>query len=635
MATTSNLSSIIRYYAEKQNSPFIDHKEFCLYVKKYAEHHVEEQADLVKYLGDPTNTVNAELQGLADKHLVAVVTSNNKKVIVSIGFFSAKYVNQYKEMLTNDTIPYPIAMDMPKAFPLHALETKLANEYIPANMDKDNSKLPYLYVLDFPREIPQLILPASVPIHQLIETAQWKIRKILKKEEYHDYFLKKLRSTNPTKEISIRNFFDHFVDKNENNYFDFQQNDDYYLWNQLLYFVRQDFEKIQDRTTEDTNVLQAISISEIHSTYLKEKFQTEMQRDEAIKELETALAKPPFFFSINQIMKFQDQHGKVLYTKLSEDDFKEFLQRLTTEGDPNKLPPLLIFRVESGTRYYVYKRKVIQVVVRLCNEAHESIEKILEEKWLKYLLNYEKLKEMSDNAAFERTLEELVKQNSPVLYSLLNANFMTLLSLEKEDDETMSGFQIFVDNHLLPYSDLLMLRNNKIYANAKARLPFIYTIPIVSWIISLFRTNKKKKTAQKQQMLEAEAKQKEKEEAPKVDDNPKNKQAALANCAVSIAKEIIPEGSTIDRELDFLNKQWNKMISKDASMSLTEDVNALIRDYTRRVVRTLSSQSFTRERVENLAKTLVRTPNMQKIKEERALTEYVTLYILRLVSNSK
>ena len=96
---------------------------------------------------------------------------------------------------------------------------------------------------------------------------------------------------------------------------------------------------------------------------------------------------------------------------------------------------------------------------------------------------------------------------------------------------------------------------------------------------------------------------------------------------------MIPEGSSLDRELDYLARQWNKMISKEAYRNLTDDVNSLIRDYTRRVVKTLSGTSFTKERVENLAKTLVNTPNMKKIKEEKALTEYVILYILRLVSN--
>ena len=96
--------------------------------------------------------------------------------------------------------------------------------------------------------------------------------------------------------------------------------------------------------------------------------------------------------------------------------------------------------------------------------------------------------------------------------------------------------------------------------------------------------------------------------------------------AKELAAEFIPEGSTVDRELNFLAKQWNRMISKEAYNNLTEDVNSLIRDYTRRVCNTLTAQSFTKERIENLADALVRTPNMQKIQDQKALTEYVQLY---------
>ena len=76
------------------------------------------------------------------------------------------------------------------------------------------------------------------------------------------------------------------------------------------------------------------------------------------------------------------------------------------------------------------------------------------------------------------------------------------------------------------------------------------------------------------------------------------------------------------------------MITKEAHASLTEDVNSLIRDYTRKVMRTISASTFTVDRVRTLAETLVKTPNMQKIKENDALTMYVELYILRLLSNS-
>ena len=631
MATTSNLSAIIRYYAEKQKSPFIDLKEFCAYVKKYAEHHVEEQSELVKYLGDPSGTVAAELQGLSEKKLVAIINANNKKTIVSITFLATKYANLFKEMMKNESIPYPQASDLPKQFPNQVLEHKAASQYIPAIIEKENTKSPLLYILDFARDLPPMLIPACVPIRALLDTAQQKVRKILKKEEFHDYFLKKLRSTNPTKEISIKNFYTHFVDTENYQFAEFTDGEDYYIWNQSLYYIRQDFEKIQDRTVEDTNILQAVQILELHSSYLKEKFQNEHKRSEAMKELESALAKPPYFYSMPQILKFQDNNGRLLYGQYTEDDLKEFLQKMTTDGEANELPQLLVFKVESGTRYYVYKKKVSQVVVRLCNEAHDSVEKTLEDHWYEVMLDYERLPEMTNASEFEACLHELVEKHSPILYSLLNANFMSILSYE-ENDDSIDSFRLFVDGKLLPYSDLLMLKNSKILANAKSRLPFYYTLPIISWIMSLFNGRSKEK--QRATSNTTVTKNPFEEEEKKADTGPKQtKTQALAHNAKEIAKDLVPEGSTLDRELNFLTKQWNKMISKEAYNNLTEDVNALIRDYTRRVVKTLSATSFTRERVENLAKTLVNTPNMQKIKEDKALTEYVVLYMLRLVSN--
>ncbi len=636
MATSSNLSSIIRFYAEKQKSPFIDLREFCTWIKKYAEHHVEEQADLVKYLGDPTGTVTAELAGLEQKRLAAIIPNGNKKMILSIAYFSIKYATIYKELLKNESIPYPSEPDLPKKFPSTILDRKSASEYITENIDKEPSKSQSLYIVVFARDLPPLLLPACVPMKVLIESAQLKIRKILKKEEYHDYFLKKLRSANPSKEISVKNFYSSFVDKDYTGYIDVTDGDQYYLWNQLCYFVRQDFEKIQDRTADDTSLLQAISITEIHSTYLKEKFQTDRKRSEALKELEANLGYPPYFFSTPQILKFQDKNGKLLFGQYSEDDLKNTLMRLSTESDDNTLPKLVVFKVASGTRYYIYKNKVISLIVRMCNEAHDNIKEKLVSSWYDALIDYSRLPEMNDRAKFEAKLESMVEENSPVLYALLNANFITLLAAEKNLDDSLQTFQLFVDGHLLPYSELLMLKSEDVMADAKLKLPFIYTIPIISWIIGLFRSHKIEKQKRK------EAEEKAKKEAPdamEILDNAegakksKNKHEAVAEKAKEIAAEYIPEGSTIDRELNFLTKQWNRMISKEAYNNLTEDVNSLIRDYTRRVCNTLTAQTFTKERIENLADALVRTPNMQKIQEQRALTDYVRLYMIRLLSN--
>lgn len=628
MATTANLSSIIRFYAEKQKSPFIDFREFCTYVKKYAEHHVEEQGELVKYLGDPSNTVSAELAGLEEKHLASVITNGAKKTIVSISYFSLKFANQYKEILKNDSINYPLESDLPKRFPTPIIEKKAADDYIINSIEKTNPKSPILYILVFARDIPTLLLPACVPVKLLIETAQLKIRKALKKDEFHDYILKKLRSANPAKEISIKNFFTHFVDRDYEGYLNVSDGDDYYLWNQLCYFLRQDFEKIQDKTLEDINILQAIAISEIHSSYLKQKMQTDKKREEALKELAVNLGEYPYFFTINQILKFHDKNGKLLYGQYSEDDLKDFLSTNTTDLEDNQLPKLLVFKVASGNKYYVYKSKVPQLVIRLCNEAHDSVKKSLTTKWYNRLYNFEKIPEMYDDVKFEDCLEEQIELSSPVLYSLLNANFMALLSYDIKPDN-LDNFQLFVDGKLLPYSDLLMLKKEQILSDAKIQLPFYYSIPIINWIVSLFHNRKKQKSTKNEvqkSIVDSETK-----ENPKT---AKSKEETLALMAKDIANEFIPEGSTVDRELDFLNKQWNKRITTDANRALTEDVNALIRDYTRKILRTLSAQTFTKERVENLAESLVNTPIMKKIGEEKFLTEYVALYMIRLISNN-
>ena len=176
-----------------------------------------------------------------------------------------------------------------------------------------------------------------------------------------------------------------------------------------------------------------------------------------------------------------------------------------------------------------------------------------------------------------------------------------------------------------------MLKSSTILSNAKMMLPFWYTIPIISWIARLL---KKKNTTV--QTTSKAAKELTSDDIP--DDSPQSsqngsKREVLARTAKEISEYLVPAGSTIDRELDSYLKIWNKMITKEAHDTLTADVNSLIRDYMRKVIKTISAQTFSLERVQSLAETLVKTPNMQKIKEEEALNMYVQLFILRLISN--
>ena len=89
---------------------------------------------------------------------------------------------------------------------------------------------------------------------------------------------------------------------------------------------------------------------------------------------------------------------------------------------------------------------------------------------------------------------------------------------------------------------------------------------------------------------------------------------------------------TITQALEKNLDEWNHTLSHPARENLTNDVNALIRDYLRGINKTLSVSSFNPDRVRGLAKTLLESPGLSKIKDRNALKNYVELYILKLAS---
>lgn len=640
MAVTSNISVLLKYYATKQNSPFVIYKDFCDYVKRYAQHNVEELPALVTFLGNPENAIEKELIPLVETKQVAIIEQDpTKKQIFVTGFFNAKFAERYKEIQSNPAIPFPTVADFPKQTPLEVLNKQDCQDIIFKLMDSQDNNDKQLYSIIIPNNVPPVIFPGNIPISILVDAVMAKIRRMLKKDEYHDYYLKKLRIANPNKEMTSKNFFTDFVKHPDVAMRSLESaGDSFYFWNQLCYFIKQDYAKIKDFTQEDINVLQSVYIAEIVISYYKNKAQKKLQQETAIKTLQTNLTKPPYYFTMETILKFTDTKGIPLYGQYSEQDLKDFLQRETTESEKQNLPKLLVFKVQNGSRYFVYKNNVISLILRLASDAHITIEEKLTKEWYGQLCNFEKHPEMTDENAFNKKLEEETAIESPILYALLNANFLPILNLEiKEKSNAITQGNLFNGDKLMPYDSILQLSRNTILENAKIMLPVWYTIPIVSWIIALFTKQKKrnsKKSLQKNNQKQNISSSIEiEEEQPKTTKKAISKKDALIKAAKEVEQAFVPEGSTLENELASTRKQWNKMITKQANNNLTEDVNSLIRDYMRKVLRTLPIKSFTPERIHELAVTLVETPNMQKITEHDALLEYTQLYIVYLVKN--
>lgn len=642
MATTTSIIVLLKFFATRQKNAVVDYRDFCDYLKRYSEHHIEEQPSLACYLEDPVPALQTELEKLIENRLVVLMaTSPEKQGIVVIPYYIEKFAERYKDIATNPGLPFPSESDLPKGTPKEVVTRENASELIAKLLNHQELNDKTLYGLILPGNAPTILLPSNVSAVTLIEDAVGKIQNMLKKEEHHDYFLKKLTVSNPGRDVIIKNFFNAFVDRPDHSLETLSQTtESFYLWNQLCFFIKQDYEKIKDYTQEDLSCLQAVYITEVGANHFKNEAAENAKKEGALKTLEGLLQKPPYYFTFDEITKFTDQQGKLLLGQYNEDELKDFLHKKTQEAPVQELPEVLVFKTYDDQRFFIYKSKVLQLILRLCTDARFSVLDAIKTQWMEVLKQFDSLPEMKDQQAFENRLEKEIRIQSPVLSALLHASFLPLLSYDASGGDDTSKISLFVNGQLLPYSDILLMSRQEILNDAKIKLPFWYSAPVISWIAKLLfrppknKRNKKQKTNAEKYREEEEAKRKEDEATATISQNDSvSKKVALREAARVAEQSYVPESSTLNRELDSYERMWNHQLDAGTHNALTEDVNSLIRDYIRKTLRTMKVESFTPKRIESLAETLMTAPGLQKIRERDALMMYIKLYMVKLVKN--
>ena len=639
---TSNIFTLLKGFSAKQRSAVIDFSEFADYVRSYAQHHINENAGLQAYLGSTDETLEGDLKKLSSSRQVVITSkSQGSQTIFVISSFIEQYSDRYKDIDVNISIPFPNTNDIPKNVPTNIVTKVQGGEQIMNFLDGRDFSDKTLYAMDFGKGIPDLLFPSSVSVNMLIKLALKKLQDLLRKEESHDYFLKKLTNANPGKELTIKNFFNHFVQRPEDAMDALKINgDNFYSWSQMCYFIRQDYNKLKDLTTEDINILQSIFIIETTASYYKAKTAEKTAKEAAFKEFDQKLASPPYYFNKSDIEGMKDSRGKLLLGEYTQDELNEHIKELHTPGPGNSLPSLLLFKLDDGSGFFILKEKVMAVVLRLCNDARSVIRDGLSKEWYLALKRFETLPEMKDQLAFEGCLERELAAADPILYAILHAHFLPVIAFE---DSTPGRITLYRNGELVSYSELLLISRAEIYSNARMKLPFYYTIPGLSWLISLIKNAKNKKKDKKKgyetvaEKILTEDKEKSAAKLQSINANDKSgmlsRAKAIRTEAAGVESELVPTTSTLDRELEGYLSEWNDRLDKQAYENLREDINSLVRDYVRKTVRTFKNDNVSLERIQSLAKSLEESPSLLKIKNHPALRRYIELYMVKLLKN--
>lgn len=633
MAAPTDLSVLLRLYTGKQNSPTVIVQDFCDYLQKYARHYLQEVPDLVMYLDDTAATVQKELEELETKSKVFLSTDlKGRKLVFVPQYYIDRVLQRFREIEERPEIPFPLSTELPSGYPAAFLKPIYITTDFSSLIEEGARTNAYMYQLIFPDETPPMVYPASLSPEKLLDLSLSKIRLFLRKDESKDYIQKRMMIANPGKEMTIKNTLIQFQTRPSESLRALKHSGEAFLfWSYLCSFIRQDYAKKNEKTPEETGLIQSVFITEYLNNFYKNKAQQDIQRETALKNLELCFQKPPYFFDMESITRFTDSRGVPLLGQYHNTDLEAFIKEKTGESNPDALPALLVFKTESGNRYFILKEKVIPLSIKLCNDGRKIIKDQITREWFQTLKAYSQDDAMKNQADFERKIESLCKSSAPILHALLNASFMSLMAMEESaaDRDAQNGFRMFDRGRLLPLSELLLLNRQELLTDTRIMLPFWYTIPVISAIIAFFNRPRRPRVGKKRAVRETAAEQQDGKESTKV--VREDRRAELRNAAAQIEKRLIPEGSDLETETTNQLELWNRTLDPKIKENLTEDVNSLIRDYIRRVIRTIKASTFDLARVENLAATLVATPGLSKIKNKDALQAYIKLYILKLV----
>lgn len=643
MSQAADLYALIRFYATRTRAPSFTVEAFLAFLEKYAKRYAAERPDLAPWAQDAARKVWAELPSLSESGRCPLV-NDERGTVVSVPQFYVDVIQQaYRTAEDAPELPFPDETSLKVVVPPAQLRTVGLDVDFTAYLGSpQGGPLPVIKLI-FPEGAGSaLILSGMIP-KKLLELSLLKIRHYLRSHNNKDYVQHKLTPAFQGKESQLKDALNQLMVRPFDSMSDLEKAGDFSFpfWAYFSSLVRGDIRKKNDKLPEDNAALQAVYVVEVFNNYYKGRAQKAKESETALRNLDVQLDKSPFYYTIDDIVRFVDTKGIPLLGQYDKETLEDFIKTRTTAGDLNKLPDLLIVRGLGGERWYVKKAMILNLCVKLIGEARPKIKNALSQRWFKLMGSFRSEPSMESDEAFDRELSNLTASMAPVLAAVLREKTLYLAHEELEGTEAgvPEAGRLFFKGALAPMSELFLLARKDLLVDVRMLLPFWYTIPVISDIIAFFkRLGDKKKTKKKAAGSRASARQEDAEEAGAEEsrgpDVSKARRAELKQAARKAEKQLVPEGYTLDAYLKELEDRWNRILSEGAKRDLTEDVEALVRDYLRRISRTIRAANFTPERIAELADSLAETPALLKLPARESLRLYIQLYMVKLVLKS-
>jgi hypothetical protein len=633
MADGTDLYSMLVAYARKNNTPFIDSTVFQGILEKNAKRLAAEHPEWLKWTKETGRVFWSELSALVEKGKCELLSDTSPEGTVYLpGFYLETVQEAYGSLDNTADQPFPSEDSLHITLPENQVRIIGIDDIISYLDDPQVAILP-LIRLTFPEEFSSAIATSRMIPRRLLEAAMLKIRNYLRNHGNKEFVQHKLEPQLKGKEIYLRDILNQILSRpvdcvtNLENVGDFT----YLFWAHFCIVVKNDIKKKKEYLAEDIAFMQSIYLIEMCNNYYKIKSVKKREKELAFKALEVHLDKPPYLYTLENILRFTNSKGVLLLGQYSEDDLNAYIKAKTSPADNNEQPELFLIRNDKGNIWFVRKGKLLSLISRLLIEVRPPVKKVISKRWFRMLRQYCNEPAMENDSEFEKLLAHTIAVVNEILANLFNNPMLFLVyrELEEKQGNIPESLRIFQKGMLIPYSSLFLLKRKDILADTRILLPFWYSIPFIAAILALFRGKKKREKVQKESEGTAEKTENETIER-------KDPHYELIKTAKHLEIDLIPQDITIDGYLSELENRWNRLINDRAKKELSEDVNSLIRDYLRRFLRTHKRLRMSRDSLSRMASDIVSgNSTLTSLKSQDALHLYIKVYLLHLLQNIK
>ncbi|MDR3167112.1 MAG: hypothetical protein LBT93_04140 [Treponema sp.] len=546
-------------------------------------------------------------------------------------FISAFYVNVIRRAYAPQEateIPFPDEKILGLNISPSQVRTLYIENDLMSYLDKPQETVLPLIRLTFPRDIPSIIILSDLISKRLLEMAILKTQKYLWGQGNKEHIRNRMISRFQGKEDYLRDMINYIMTQPMNCLSGIESGGDlsFLFWAFFCNMIKNEVIQKNELVATDIAILQSVYILEIFNNYHKSKVVKTKERETALKNLGLCFEKPPYLFNLQAITKFSDSKGIPLLGRYSKEDLEAFLKTKTTDHKENELPELFILHNLAGEQLFIKKTVILPFCCQLLTDTRVLVKKEISNRWFKLLKSYDREPAMDKDEEFEKLLARRTKDTNPTLTLLLKDAKLALTYYEIKDEAKLSEVTSLFDTNgkLLPFSRLLMLNRRALLTDTRMLLPFWYSIRFLVSIITFFKGMGRLKYPESEQDIV---------------ESPLSESSWNINLPPSLkelAAELIPPGSTLPEALTEQETRWNTRINPKARKDLLVDVNALITDRMKQLMRLPKKPRITRDFLEQITSALVsESAILQQLGDHDAFALYIKLYIINLLLNKK